>query len=231
MKQVAVIGAGRWGKRILKTLTSIAFSDHITIAHIGYGGSSETEAFLDLNYPQIPHTTNIEDILSDPQVEALIIATPIPTHREMVERALRARKHVCVEKPLAPTKQDVALLYDIANSKELVLMTNYLYLHDPDFYHRIVMPTLTATNVRVASTWQKYGTFESSLIDNLLVHELAMLEVMLEHITLKDIVHREPDRISIAVIGSRGIGTSTIDRRSTQPLQHIHTRFYGTRLA
>jgi predicted dehydrogenase len=145
MKQVAVIGASRWGRHILRTLAT-TLSDHITIAQIGYRGSTETEAFLKLNYPHIPRTTSRDDIIHNPTIEAICIATPIPTHAEITESALRAEKHVFIEKPLARTLDQVMMLHDIATSKNLVLMTDYLYLADPDLEKNILMPTREHTS-------------------------------------------------------------------------------------
>ncbi len=74
--RIAIIGAGRWGTNIIKSLSS----NPSTIAYIAHGGSAETKAFLDEHYPAIPSILDYTDALKDPSVEAVIIATPIPTH-------------------------------------------------------------------------------------------------------------------------------------------------------
>lgn len=70
-------------------------------------------------------------LLEDPKVEAVYIPLPNELHYEWTAKALRAKKHVLCEKPLAPTPEQVASLFEIARENGVYLMEAYAYLHSP----------------------------------------------------------------------------------------------------
>lgn len=72
-----------------------------------------------------------EALLADPQVEAVYIPLPNQLHYEWTLKALRAKKHVLCEKPLAPTTQQVAEMHAVAKENGVLLMEAYAYLHSP----------------------------------------------------------------------------------------------------
>lgn len=208
---IGVIGAGRWGKKILKTLTS----DPSTIPHIAYGGSVETERFLRAEYPQSTLTKDYRELLKNNELEAVIIATPIPTHAEIVRDALTANKHVFAEKPLSLSNTEVEELYTLANEKKLTLFTGYLYLYDPAF-EALKTKLQTATNLHLDLCWEKHGTFDTSLHENLLVHELAILHELIGGVTLNTIAKNEPDVFDATFKSARGTAHIHIDRTKTK---------------
>jgi predicted dehydrogenase len=76
-------------------------------------------------------TDRFEDLLTDRSLDAVAVVTPIPTHRSLAEAALRAGKHVFVEKPLAQTADDAARLVDLADRQRLVLATGHVFVYHP----------------------------------------------------------------------------------------------------
>ena len=72
-----------------------------------------------------------EALLADPQVEAVYIPLPNELHYAWTIKALKAKKHVLCEKPLAPTPQQVAEMHDVAKENGVFLMEAYAYLHSP----------------------------------------------------------------------------------------------------
>ncbi len=72
-----------------------------------------------------------EELLADPQVEAVYIPLPNELHYEWSVKALQAKKHVLCEKPLAPTPEQVMQMHDIAQQNGVLLMEAYAYLHSP----------------------------------------------------------------------------------------------------
>ena len=72
-----------------------------------------------------------EALLADPKVEAVYIPLPNELHYEWTAKALRAKKHVLCEKPLAPTPEQAASLFEIARENGVHLMEAYAYLHSP----------------------------------------------------------------------------------------------------
>ena len=76
-------------------------------------------------------TTDVDELLADETVEAVVIATPVPTHHELAKRALEAGKHVFVEKPPAMRGPEMEELVALAEERGLVLMPGHLLLYHP----------------------------------------------------------------------------------------------------
>lgn len=74
---------------------------------------------------------NYEELLQDPDVEAVYIPLPNELHCEWTVKALKAKKHVLCEKPLAPTVQEIALMQRTAEENGVLLMEAFAYLHSP----------------------------------------------------------------------------------------------------
>jgi len=86
-------------------------------------------------YGGVSVTTELEQVLADPAVDAVAIATPAATHTSIGLAALDAGKHVLVEKPLAPTVAEGRRLVDAARERNLVLMCDHTYCYTPVVQH------------------------------------------------------------------------------------------------
>ena len=212
--QIGVIGAGKWGKNILKTLASYPR----TIAHIAYGGNEETGRFLQETYSTSAITKDYHEVLANPALEAVFIATPISTHGDIVRDALTAGKHVFVEKPLSTSTEEIATLYTLAEEKNLTLFPGYLYLFDPEF-QALQVKTAAPDELSLEMCWEKYGTFDTPLAENLLVHELALAHELIGTLTLESVARNETDVCDITVRGERGTAHIFIDRT---PVSYTH---------
>ena len=93
--------------------------------------NSELLETLTRRYPAVTGTTHFADILEDPTVDAVVIATPVGTHFNLASAALRAGKHVFVEKPLAGSSTDASALIELASERDLVLMPGHTFLYSP----------------------------------------------------------------------------------------------------
>lgn len=215
---VGVIGAGAWGKNIIRTLTPIA-----DVHAIAYRSATETEIFLTEQYPNTRLTTNYHTILSDTTITCVFIATPIPTHANMVRDALMAGKHVFVEKPLSLTSTVIHELYELAKEKNLTLFTGYIYLYDPAF--RVLKEELANTaGYSIETIWTKYGTFDSPLPENLLVHELALCHNLLDSLEFKNIIRNEEHIFEGDFVGDRGNAHVYIDREQQEKKKMLTVR-------
>ena len=107
---VAVIGLGYWGPNLLRVL---ADNPDVEVRWICDLDRDRLEQFR-RRYPAARITTSIERVLADPDVDAVIIATPVHTHYDLAAQALEAGKHTFVEKPLAPSSELADDLVELA---------------------------------------------------------------------------------------------------------------------
>ncbi len=210
-----MIGAGRWGRNVLRTL-----ADSTTVAYVAHGGSGETTAFVRSSYPDAKETKDYRDALADDVVEAVAVATPIETHAAIVREALKASKHVFCEKPLALTVREVEELYALAEEHNRVLMTGYLYLYDPEY--RVLVSAFDGVHgIEAEFTWEKFGSFDAAIDENLLVHDLALAHELLGGVSLESIEKKEADAITLTVTGEHGRARIHIDRTKEHRIKRV----------
>ena len=125
--RVAVVGLGYWGPNLVRNLYEIAEGDVVTVCDVD---EARLEAIA-RRYPAIATTTRFDDVLADPDVEAVALATPVSTHFPLGLAALDAGKHVFVEKPLAASSEEALELESQAGHSGLVLMPGHTFLYSP----------------------------------------------------------------------------------------------------
>ncbi len=121
---VALIGGGYWGKNLVRN-----FSELKALAAICDRRKESLSQFSE-DYPDIPART-FEEILDDPAIPAVAIATPAETHGRFVREALLAGKDVFVEKPLCLSVEEGEDLVALAREKERILMVGHLLWYHP----------------------------------------------------------------------------------------------------
>ena len=120
---VAVAGLGHWGKNLVRNFDDLA--DVRRLVDVDPKLRDEFAA----RYPHAQVSGDLEDALADAAVEAVVIATPVPTHYELAKRALEAGKHVFVEKPPAMRAEEMEELCTLAEERDLTLMPGHLLLY------------------------------------------------------------------------------------------------------
>jgi predicted dehydrogenase len=124
---VAVVGLGYWGPNLVRNLQELPGADVPVVCDV----RRATLEGIGRRYPSVRLTTSYEDVLADDGVDAVAIATPVGTHHDLGLAALRAGKHVFVEKPLASSVAEARELVRVAEEKELVLMPGHTFLYSP----------------------------------------------------------------------------------------------------
>jgi predicted dehydrogenase len=124
---LAVVGLGYWGPNLVRVLIER------TDAELRWICDQDPERLERpaRRYPSLRATTNLDDVLEDPEVDAVLFATPVFTHFRLAQRSLEAGKHTFVEKPLAPSTAEALELMDLATQQELVLMCGHTFLYSP----------------------------------------------------------------------------------------------------
>jgi predicted dehydrogenase len=124
---VAVVGLGYWGPNVLRVLADdpavavrwICDLDEQRLARFGR------------RHPLAQTTTEVTRVLSDPDVDAVLLVTPVFTHFELAVASLTAGKHTFVEKPLAAASRDADSLIALAREHDRVLMCGHTFLYSP----------------------------------------------------------------------------------------------------
>jgi predicted dehydrogenase len=125
--KIAVVGLGYWGPNLVRNLASLSGCTRLVLCDRRI---EAVQALLPL-YPQARATLRYEDVLDDPEVDAVVLATPVSAHWAMVMAALRAGKHVLCEKPLCDNAAAASELLDEAVARERLLMVGHTFLHSP----------------------------------------------------------------------------------------------------
>ncbi len=125
--RVAVVGLGYWGPNLVRVL--VERSD-VEVRWICDRDASRLER-LTRRYPGIGTTTSLDDVLDDPLVDGVVLATPVHTHYELAKRCMQAGKHTFVEKPLAPSTAQATELIDYSTEQNVVLMCGHTFLFSP----------------------------------------------------------------------------------------------------
>jgi predicted dehydrogenase len=125
--RVAVVGLGYWGPNLVRNFHELT---EATVAGVCDMRRHRLDAIA-LRYPALRRTTRLDDVLNDPTVEAVAIATPVSTHHEIASAALRAGKHVFIEKPFAASSIEALELIALAEERGLVVMPGHTFLYSP----------------------------------------------------------------------------------------------------
>ncbi len=123
--KIGLAGLGYWGRNILRNLHGMG------VLRAACDRDHEAVASLRESYPDLAFHTSFEDLLEDPAISALAIATPAATHYGLAREALRAGKDVFVEKPLALSVREGRELADLAREKDRVLMVGHTLRYHP----------------------------------------------------------------------------------------------------
>jgi predicted dehydrogenase len=124
---VGMAGLGYWGPNLLRVL---ADRQDIEVAWICDLREDRLERFA-RRYPTARSTTRSTDLLEDPSLDAVLIATPVFTHFELASQSLEAGKHTFVEKPLAASSGEADRLLGLAADSGLALMCGHTFLYSP----------------------------------------------------------------------------------------------------
>ena len=123
----ALVGLGYWGPNLLRVLVD---DPGVTVKYICDRDADRLRVFA-RRHPAVVATTELLDVLGDPEVDAVLIATPVFTHFEIAAASLQAGKHTFVEKPLAPSAELADELIGLASSNDRVLMCGHTFLYSP----------------------------------------------------------------------------------------------------
>jgi predicted dehydrogenase len=176
---VAVVGYGYWGPNLVRNVIERPEFEMRTLCEMN---SARASAFAQ-KHPGIAIESNLEDVLRDPRIDAVIVATPPRTHHPIVKAAIEAGKHVLVEKPLATTTADALDLVERAEDRGRVLMPGHTFCYSPSVnkVRDLIREDVLGEVYFVTSSRMNLGKYQpDGVIMDLAPHDLSILLYWLE---------------------------------------------------
>lgn len=122
---IGVVGYGYWGPNLVRNFMETPGAAVVSVCDL----RTERHAPVLARYPSITTTTRYDDLLENPKIHAIVVATPVSTHFDLALRALRAGKHVLVEKPVAASSKEAETLVEEAQKRNLVFMVDHTFVY------------------------------------------------------------------------------------------------------
>ena len=123
---LAQLGCGYWGPNLLRNFSALP---NCAVKYV-VDASAERRAFVEANFPRTRAVSSISEVMSDPEVTGVVIATPAASHFALAKQALEAGKHVFVEKPMATKATEVDELGQCAAPRNLVAMVGHTFIYN-----------------------------------------------------------------------------------------------------
>jgi predicted dehydrogenase len=176
---IGVVGYGYWGPNLVRNFSNSESSSVVSVSDLDPAKLAVSKRI----HPAIATTSDFRDLLRDPKIDAVAIATPVHTHYELALAALRAGKHVFVEKPLAPTSDQVRRLIEEAERRNLVLMVDHTFLYTPAVQkiRQLVHDGSLGEIYYYDSIRSSLGLFQNdvNVIWDLAVHDMSIIQYIL----------------------------------------------------
>lgn len=191
MIQFAQIGVGYWGPNLLRNLVA---NKACRVERVVDRAKDRRDYVKNL-YPRIQVSEEIQDIVGDQAINAVVIATPVKTHYDLAKTMLNAGKHVLVEKPMATTVAQIEDLQSLAKNNNLVAMVGHTFLYNAAVrYMKNLIDTGALGDLRyIYSQRLNLGRIRSDVdvLWNLAPHDISIIQYWLN----------EPDPLSVTVHG------------------------------
>jgi predicted dehydrogenase len=179
MINVGVIGFGYWGPNLVR---NFAASDRFRVAAV-CDREPKRLAAAARHYPALRTTTDPAEIFADPGIDAVAVATPVRHHYELALAALKAGKHVLVEKPVTETSEQARTLIDEAAKRGKVLLVDHTFIYTPAVQkmRQLVQSGELGEIYYYDSVRVNLGLFQHdvNVLWDLAVHDLSIIEYVL----------------------------------------------------
>ncbi len=172
--RVCVVGYGYWGPNLTR---NVAEAPELELVALCERDHARAGLFLQ-RHPGVRVHDDLERMLADPTVDAIVVATPPSTHYAIAAAAIRAGKHVLVEKPLATTAAEAAELIRLAADEDVVLMPGHTFVYSPavNAVRSMITNDVLGEVYFVTSTRMNLGKYQpDGVIRDLAPHDLSML--------------------------------------------------------
>lgn len=180
MINIGVIGYGYWGPNLVRNFAELNYA---TVRGVADLDPRKLEV-VKKRYPAVHVTTDFHELLVDPQIDALAIATPVNTHFELGMAALKAGKHLWLEKPMTETSLQARKLVDEAAKRNLTLIVDHTFVYTGAVRKmaEIIKAGELGRTYYYDSVRVNLGLFQRdvSVISDLAVHDFSILDFLLD---------------------------------------------------
>jgi predicted dehydrogenase len=182
MIKIGIIGYGYWGPNLVRNFAETQGASVAAVADL----SPKQLELVARRYPGVKTTTDFQDLLRDPSIDAIAVATPVSTHFELGMAVLRAGKHLWIEKPMTETSLQARQLIDEAEKRKLVLIVDHTFIYTGAVRKmaEIIRSGDLGRVYYYDSVRVNLGLFQRdvSVISDLAVHDFSILDYLLgEH--------------------------------------------------
>jgi predicted dehydrogenase len=182
MIKLGVIGYGYWGPNLVRNFVELSGAMVATVSDL----DQKKLGVLERRFPAVHKTTDFQELLRDPNIDAIAIATPVSSHFQLGMAVLKAGKHLWLEKPMAETSLQARKLLDEAERRNRVLLVDHTFIYTGAV--RKISEIMAAGELgRIYyydSIRVNLGLFQRdvSVISDLAVHDFSILDSLLhEH--------------------------------------------------
>ncbi|MCH4822753.1 Gfo/Idh/MocA family oxidoreductase [Gramella lutea] len=180
MVNVGIIGYGYWGPNLVRNFFA---ADGCYVKMVADARLGRLEQLKKV-FPSILAVKSAEEIIKNPDIDAVVIATPVSAHFELAKKALLQGKHVLVEKPMTASVEEAEILINIAEQKGLLLMVDHTFLYTGAVQKmRQLINNNELGNIKyVDSTRINLGLFQSDInvLWDLAPHDLSILSYLVD---------------------------------------------------
>jgi len=177
---IGIVGYGYWGPNLVRNFAETPGANVAAVADL----DTSKLAIVQRRFPAVKTTTDFQELLKDPGVDAIAIATPVNTHFELALAALRAGKHVWLEKPMTETSKQARQLLDEASKRGLVLLVDHTFIYTGAVQKMgdLVRSGELGRIYYYDSIRVNLGLFQRdvSVISDLAVHDFSILDFLLQ---------------------------------------------------
>jgi len=179
MIKIGVIGYGYWGPNLVRNFMEAAGSTVVAVCDL----RSERLVQMQTRYPTVKTTNNSQTLFADPEIDAILIATPVSSHFELAMAALQANKHVLVEKPLAANSaQGLRLIAEAANRRKILMVDHtFVYTSAVRKIRELISANALGEIYYYDAVRVNLGLFQHdvNVIWDLAIHDLSIMDFVL----------------------------------------------------
>jgi len=177
---IAVIGYGYWGPNLVRNFNELDGAVMHTVADLDEAALEKVAK----RYPTVNTVTDARAVIDNPEIDAVAIATPVATHFGLAMAALKAGKHVWLEKPMAETSEQARALVAEAEKRGLILHVDHTFLYTGPVQKMrdLVRSDALGQPLYYDSTRVNLGLFQRdvSVISDLAVHDFSILDYVFD---------------------------------------------------